>query len=205
MSSGTLFIVSAPSGAGKTSLVAALLEQLTQITVSVSHTTRAPRPGEQDGVNYHFTDAERFHERRRGGGFLEWAEVHGNYYGTSKQGVDDTLAAGSDVILEIDYQGAEQIRALYPGSVSIFVLPPSLAALRQRLDGRGQDSVAVIEARVAAAQAEMRHYAAADYLIINDEFAAALAELAAIVTAQRLAMPRQQVANAALLSELTDH
>ncbi len=205
MHSGTLFIISAPSGAGKTSLVAALLEQLAQITVSISHTTRAPRPGESDGVNYHFTDREQFTQRRRAGDFLEWAEVHGNFYGTSKQWVDDTLATGSDVILEIDYQGAEQIRALYPAAVSVFILPPSLAALRQRLDGRGQDSVAVIEARVAAAQAEMRHYAAADYLIINDEFAAALAELHALVVAQRLAMPRQQAAHATLLGELTDH
>jgi guanylate kinase len=205
MHSGTLFIISAPSGAGKTSLVAALLQQLNNITVSVSHTTRVPRPGERDGVNYHFTDREQFNQRRRRGDFLEWAEVHGNYYGTSKQWVDDTLATGSDVVLEIDYQGAEQIRALYPEAVSVFILPPSLAALRQRLDGRGQDSVAVIETRVAAAQAEMRHYAAADYLIINDDFAAALAQLHALVVAQRLAMHRQQAAHAALLGELTDH
>jgi len=204
MSSGTLFILSAPSGAGKTSLVAALLQQLEQIRVSVSHTTRAPRAGEVDGVNYHFTDRSSFNDNRRAGDFLEWAEVHGNFYGTSKQWVDDTLATGDDVILEIDYQGAEQIRTLYTAAVSIFILPPSLAALRQRLDGRGQDSVAVIETRVAAAQAEMRHYAAADFLIINDQFEQALAELAAVVTAQRLCMPHQQQRHSALLAELTE-
>lgn len=204
MSSGTLFVISAPSGAGKTSLVAALLQQLGNITVSVSHTTRVPRPGEVDGVDYHFTDSVTFNDSRRAGEFLEWAEVHGNFYGTSKRWVDDTLAGGCDVILEIDYQGAEQIRQLYPAAVSIFILPPSLAALRQRLDQRGQDSVQVIEARVAAAQDEIRHYGAADYLVINDQFEQALAELGAIVCAQRLVLPLQQQRHSALLQELTE-
>jgi len=204
MSTGTLFIISAPSGAGKTSLVNALLPEVSQLTVSVSHTTRAPRPGELDGVNYHFIDRETFATNRRSGDFLEWAEVHGNFYGTSKQWVDDTLASGSDVVLEIDYQGAEQIRAIYPCAVSIFILPPSLAALRQRLDNRGQDSIEVIEARVAAAQAEMRHYAAANYLIINDQFDAALEQLVAIVTSQRARMAQQQTRHAELLQELTE-
>ncbi|MFW2422413.1 MAG: guanylate kinase [Porticoccaceae bacterium] len=204
MSSGSLFIISAPSGAGKTSLVGALLPQVSQLTVSVSHTTRAPRPGEADGVNYHFIDRDTFAANRRSGDFLEWAEVHGNFYGTSKQWVDNTLASGNDIILEIDYQGAEQIRSLYPAAVSIFILPPSLAALRQRLDGRGQDTIEVIEARVAAAQAEMRHYAAANYLIINDQFDAALEQLVAIVTSQRARMAQQQTRHAELLQELTE-
>lgn len=200
---GQLYVISAPSGAGKTSLVAALLRQEAKISVSVSHTTRLPRPGEQDGVNYHFIDKESFEQRIRAGDFLEYAQVFDNYYGTSKQAVEAQLNAGLDVILEIDWQGAQQIRRSYPDVISIFILPPSIKELRIRLTGRGQDSEAVINRRMSDAVNEMRHYSEYDYLVINNVFELALAELATIFRAQRLRLHRQAAINQQLLAELT--
>lgn len=191
MSQGQLYIVAAPSGAGKTSLVAALLRHLHQLEVSVSHTTRAPRPGEVDGVNYHFTTPAAFQQLIAEDVFFEWAEVFGNFYGTSQQSVEARLAAGVDVILEIDWQGAQQVRQKMPQALSIFILPPSLEALQQRLTQRGQDSAEVIAGRMQQAQSEMSHWAEFDYLVINDDFDQALADLRAIFQAQRLTRERQ--------------
>lgn len=202
MQTGTLYTVSAPSGAGKTSLVKALVDGDSRITVSVSHTTRAMRPGEKDGVNYHFVDRDEFESMLRRNAFLEHAQVFGNYYGTSREWVEETLAAGRDVILEIDWQGAAQVRALMPDTVGIFILPPSQEALRERLTGRGQDDDNVIEQRMEQAIDEMSHYDAADYLVINDDFDEALAELKAIVTAQRQRLAYQQQRFADLLQKL---
>lgn len=202
MSSGQLFIVSAPSGAGKTSLVKALLARCPGIVVSVSHTTRASRPGEEDGRHYHFTDVARFREMIAAGDFLEHAEVFGNYYGTSRQSVEDTLASGLDVLLEIDWQGASQVSELLPQACSVFILPPSREALLERLRGRGQDDEAVIARRTTEAVEEMRHYAEADYLIINDEFETALDELESVVCAARLTRHRQQQRHAPLIASL---
>jgi guanylate kinase len=200
MAIGTLFTISAPSGAGKTSLVAELLAQLDNIRVSVSHTTRASRPGEQDGVNYHFVTREQFQTMVAQQQFLEHAEVFGNCYGTSEQWVSDTLNQGTDVILEIDWQGAEQVRQKFSRLKSIFILPPSKQALVERLRGRGQDKASVIDQRVAAATEEMSHYIDADYLVVNDDFNTALQQLMAIVSAQRCAMPIQ--GHEKLLSDL---
>lgn len=199
---GNLFTISAPSGAGKTSLVNALLPTLAGVQVSVSHTTRAKRPGEVDGVNYHFVDMNEFLHMLDHGDFLESAEVFGNRYGTSQSWVKKTLAAGIDVILEIDWQGAQQVRRLLPDTVSVFILPPSRSALLQRLNGRGQDSAVVIQQRMNAAIDEMSHYPEADYVIINDDFQTALSELRSIFVSQRLRLARQQIRYAALLSEL---
>lgn len=199
---GQLYIVSAPSGAGKTSLVAALLKQDAQIEVSVSHTTRAPRPGEQDGVNYNFVSVAEFQELVGEGDFLEHAEVFGNFYGTSRGWVDRKLAAGVDVILEIDWQGAQQIRHLYPHVHSIFILPPSRDSLRQRLTARGQDSQEVIERRMREAASECSHYAEFDYLIVNDVFDTALAELASVFRANRLRQAVQSLRCAHILNDL---
>jgi guanylate kinase len=199
---GNLFTISAPSGAGKTSLVNALLPTLAQVQVSVSHTTRAMRPGEVEGVNYHFVDTSKFLHMLEQGDFLEAAEVFGNRYGTSQRWVQETLANGIDVILEIDWQGAQQVRRLMPDTVSIFILPPSRNALEQRLNGRGQDSAAVIAQRMSAAIDEMSHYPEADYLIVNDDFQIALQELRAIFVAQRLQLTRQQTRHEVLLREL---
>lgn len=199
---GNLFTISAPSGAGKTSLVNALLPTLAQVRVSVSHTTRAQRPGEVDGVNYHFVDVAEFQRMTDHGDFLESAEVFGNFYGTSQRWVEATLATGTDVILEIDWQGAEQVRRLLPETQSIFILPPSRAALEQRLNQRGQDPAAVIAARMAKAIGEMEHYPEADYLVVNDQFDTALAELRAILISRRLTLQRQQVRIEPLLREL---
>lgn len=199
---GNLFTISAPSGAGKTSLVNALLPALDGVQVSVSHTTRAQRPGEIDGVNYHFVAMSEFQRMLEHGDFLESAEVFGNRYGTSQRWVKDTLAAGTDVILEIDWQGAQQVRRLMPETLSIFILPPSRTALEQRLTQRGQDSATVIQKRMSAAIDEMSHYPEADYLVVNDDFETALQELRAIFVAQRLRLPRQQTRQAALLGEL---
>ena len=179
--SNLLFTLSAPSGAGKTSLVAALLDKHPNISVSISHTTRAMRPGEQDGVNYHFVDIPTFSSMVAKGEFLEHAEVFGNFYGTSAGWVEQTLANSSHVILEIDWQGAAQISAKRPETLSIFILPPSQAALKQRLTGRGQDSEEVIAGRLAAARDEIEHYAQADYLVINDDFEQALADIERII------------------------
>lgn len=199
---GILYTVSAPSGAGKTSLVKALLDQCPALTVSVSHTTRPQRPGEIDGVNYHFIDRSTFIDMTDRGEFLEQAEVFGNLYGTSQRWVEETLKNGRNVILEIDWQGAQQIRRLMPDSIGIFILPPSVEALLQRLNGRGQDDSTVIEKRMAQARDEITHYSEADYLVVNDTFDKALADLAAIIRAQPLQLKNQRDHLHGLLSEL---
>ena len=199
---GTLYIISAPSGAGKTSLVSALLEDLSFVRVSVSHTTRAARPGETDGVNYHFTNVDDFRAMIDRGEFLEHAEVFGNYYGTSHPWVKETLAGGQDLILEIDWQGAQQVRRLVPEARSIFILPPSIEALRQRLNNRGQDNGDIINSRMQEAAAEMSHYVEYDYLIINDDFATALNELKSIFISGRLSQAAQHQRHSQLLARL---
>ncbi len=201
-STGTLYIISAPSGAGKTSLVKALIDAEPQIRVSVSHTTRAMRPGEADGVNYHFVEREEFVKMIEHGDFLERAEVFGNLYGTSQSHLQQTLDEGHDLILEIDWQGAEQVRQVMPKARSIFILPPSQEALRQRLDNRGQDSDDIIDGRMREAVSEMSHYVDYDYLIINDDFAHALDDLKAIFRANQLQQKRQQQRFGKLLAEL---
>ena len=199
---GTLYIVSAPSGAGKTSLVKALIDNQPQIRVSVSHTTRGMRPGETDGVNYHFVAREAFLAMLERDDFLEHAEVFGNLYGTSQRWVEQTLAAGYDLILEIDWQGAQQVRRLMPEAKSVFILPPSQEALRQRLTNRGQDSDEVIERRMREAVSEMSHYVEYDYLVINDDFTHALEDLKAIFRSNQLRQDRQQQRHEQLLDEL---
>ncbi len=201
-STGTLYIVSAPSGAGKTSLVKALLDAQPQVRVSVSHTTRGIRPGEVDGVNYHFVSREEFLQRLEHNEFLEHAEVFGNLYGTSQRWLEQTLEEGYDLILEIDWQGAQQVRRLMPQARSIFILPPSREALRQRLTHRGQDSEEVIDARMREAVSEMTHYVEYDYLVINDDFTHALGDLQAIFRANRLLQPAQQQRFEGLLEQL---
>ncbi len=185
MNAGTLYIVAAPSGAGKTSLVKSLVETTPDIAVSVSHTTRPPRPGERDGAHYHFVSPDTFATMIAEDAFLEQAQVFGHRYGTSRAAVSTSLRAGRDVILEIDWQGARQVRALLPDSATIFILPPSRHALRERLAGRGQDGPEIIERRMAAALDELSHHAEFDYLVVNDQFAAALDALRAIVIANR--------------------
>jgi len=199
---GTLYIVSAPSGAGKTSLVKALVDAQPQVRVSVSHTTRAMRPGEVDGVNYHFVTREDFLARLERNEFLEHAEVFGNLYGTSQRWLEDTLAEGFDLILEIDWQGAQQVRRLMPQAKSIFILPPTQEALRQRLNNRGQDSDEIIDKRMREAVSEMSHYVEYDYLVINDDFAHALIDLQSIFRANQLIQKTQQQRHARLLGEL---
>ncbi|AZZ43823.1 guanylate kinase [Pseudomonadaceae bacterium SI-3] len=201
-STGTLYIVSAPSGAGKTSLVKALLDAQPQVRVSVSHTTRPMRPGEVDGVNYHFVSREEFLQRLEHGEFLEHAEVFGNLYGTSQRWLEQTLNEGFDLILEIDWQGAQQVRRLMPQAKSIFILPPTQEALRQRLTNRGQDSDDVIETRMREAISEMTHYVEYDYLVINDDFAHALIDLQAIFRANQLLQAAQQQRFEGLLGQL---
>lgn len=200
--SGSLFIVAAASGTGKTSLVKALVESMPGLGVSISHTTRPIRPGEVDGVNYHFTAREDFVRMISEGAFLEHAEVFGNLYGTSKDWVVSELQQDRDVILEIDWQGAAQIRRLLPESVSIFILPPSLETLKSRLTGRGQDSPEVIAHRLREAQGDISHYAEFSYLVVNDDFDAALADLQAIVRASRLSYRSQSVRQATLIQRL---
>ena len=200
--SAILFIVSAPSGAGKTSLLRELVPADDRLVVSVSHATRAMRPGEQDGTHYHFVSVERFLELVGDGAFLEHAQVFDNYYGTSEATVRSQLARGLDVVLEIDWQGARQVRQRFADAVSIFIAPPSIDALRQRLSGRGQDSEAVVERRMADACSELSHYAEYDYLVINDDFHTALGELRAIVTAERLREPRQAARCSAALADM---
>ncbi|MEQ9464228.1 MAG: guanylate kinase [Haliea sp.] len=201
---GTLYTVSAPSGAGKTSLVNALIERCERLRVSVSHTTRPQRPGEQDGVNYHFIDEPAFLRMLDKAAFLEHARVFGNLYGTSQAWVEEQLATGTDVILEIDWQGAEQVKRLLPATRGIFILPPSRQALEQRLTGRGQDDPGIIAARLAEAVEEMSHYVQSDYLVVNNDFDQALSELEAIVVCQRLQTPRQQEVLTDLLLNLLD-
>lgn len=202
MSKGTLYIVSAASGTGKTSLLKALLEQTRGITVSVSHTTRQARTGEENGVHYNFIDKPDFEERIQQGDFLEHAEVFGNYYGTSQSSVQQQLDNGQDVILEIDWQGAEQVRKLMPQAVSIFILPPSRRALHERLTGRGTDSDEVIARRMNEAVSEMSHYTEFNYVVINDVFESALEELKAIFIAGRLTVAGQTSAHGPMISEL---
>lgn len=200
-SEGVLYIVGAPSGAGKTSLVKALLKTDPAIRLSVSHTTRAARPGETDGRDYHFVDRERFESMLAEDEFLEHAEVYGNFYGTSKGSIGRDLNAGRDVLLEIDWQGAEQIRRHFPQSASIFILPPSFGALRTRLAGRGQDSDEVIERRLAAAAHDVAHADAFDYIIVNDDFDHALLDLVSITRSIRLEAARQLRRHATLFEE----
>ncbi|MDD5036998.1 MAG: guanylate kinase [Methylococcaceae bacterium] len=191
MSQGVLFVVSAPSGAGKTSLVGELRSRLQGFTVSVSHTTRMQRPGERHGENYFFVGRAEFETMVSAGAFLEYAKVFDNYYGTARSTVETALAVGKDVLLEIDWQGARQIKALMPQSQSIFILPPSRETLSQRLHGRGQDDAETIARRMRDAISEMSHYGEYDYLVVNDDFEIALQELKAIVVANRLKTPAQ--------------
>jgi guanylate kinase len=201
MNIGTLYVIAAPSGAGKTSLVKALIESLEHIRVSVSYTTRAPRPGEQEGVNYHFISHEQFEKMLDGSEFLEHAQVFDNYYGTGQAWVDSELKKGVDVILEIDWQGAQQIRRLHPDCASIFILPPSRETLEQRLRQRNQDSDEIIARRMQGAVEEMSHYVEFDYLVINDDFQTALADLQSIVKSHRL---QQRLQNEKLKHLLVD-
>lgn len=191
--SGTLFVVSAASGTGKTSLVKALLENTDHVSVSVSHTTRKPRPGELDGVHYHFVSVDDFMAQVGEGGFLEHAEVFGNFYGTARSTVENALKADRDVILEIDWQGAQQVRRQFPDAQTIFIVPPSREALRERLQNRGQDSDDVINHRLAGALEDISHFVEFDYLVINDDFDTALDDLLAVVRACRHRQPLQAI------------
>ncbi len=198
---GTLYIFSAPSGAGKTSLVTALIEQTEKLVVSVSHTTRAKREGEQDGTHYHFIDVETYQQMVQDNAFVEHAQVFDNFYGTSQAALEKTLAEGIDVILEIDWQGARQVRERL-ATTSVFILPPSKTALRERLQGRATDSEDIIDRRMADAISEMQHYGEYDYIVVNDDFETALAEIKAIVTSSRLHESRQKLHLAPLLAQL---
>ena len=200
--SGSLFIVAAPSGAGKTTLVKMLLERDSGIRLSVSTTTRAPRPGEADGREYHFIDVPAFHAMRENGDFLESAEVHGNFYGTSRRWIVEQMDAGQDILLEIDWQGAQQVRALFHGCIGIFVLPPSVEELERRLRGRGQDSDETIARRVAAALSEMRHVNEFDYVIINNKLPEAIEDLQTVVRSVRLRTASQLDRHRALFAFL---
>lgn len=202
MKKGKLYIISAPSGAGKTSLIKKLVPVVDKLMVSVSHTTRAQRPGEIDGVDYFFTSVDRFQEMIANPAFLEYAQVFDNYYGTAQSSVEQSLNHGKDVILEIDWQGAAQIRRLLPETITIFILPPSTEVLRQRLQGRGQDSTEVIDRRMQDAKTEISHYTEYDYLIVNDDFNTALTDLKSIILANRLNINRQQKQLKSLLTDL---
>ncbi|MBK1735292.1 guanylate kinase, partial [Halorhodospira abdelmalekii] len=191
-----------PSGAGKTTLVRALLEREPGVELSVSHTTRAQRPGEIDGVHYHFVSAAQFTEALAADRFIEHAQVFGNLYGTSRDAVEARLEAGADIVLEIDWQGAQQVRKLLPEAVTIFILPPSRRALAERLQARAQDAPEVIERRMAEAEAEIAHYREYDYLIVNDDFTEALEQLRLVVCSQRLSQRRQEPRLRRLLSGL---
>lgn len=202
---GSLFIVAAPSGAGKSTLVNALLAEEPGIKLSISTTTRAPRPGETHGKEYFFTSADDFVARAEAGEFLEWAEVHGNYYGTSRLIVEHEMKAGTDILLEIDWQGARQVRKQFPTAAGIFILPPSIAALEERLYKRGQDEPHVITKRLLAAGGEIAHAPEFEYAIINEEFNVALSEMRAIVRATRARFPQQAARNASLFAQLGIH
>jgi len=202
--SGCLFVLAAPSGGGKTSLVAALLEREPGMRLSVSYTTRAPRPGEIDGSHYHFVDEPQFLALKARGEFLEHAFVHGHWYATSSKWLSDQVNRGHDVLLEIDWQGAAQVRRLIPAAVHIFILPPSLDSLKERLEKRGQDSPEVIVRRLEAAREEMRHCTEFDYVIMNQDFARAVDDLSAIVRAARLTAPRQAARHSQLLHRLLE-
>jgi len=199
---GSLFIVVAPSGAGKTTLVRHLLAHRDGLRLSVSFTTRAPRPGERDGADYRFVTEAEFAARRERGEFLECALVHGNWYGTSRAWIAEQMQAGVDIVLEIDRQGAAQIRALFPQALSVFVAPPSLAALRERLTARGQDSAETIERRLQAARIELSHAGECEYVIINQDFAAACQALVGVVDAARCRFAQQRARHPALFAEL---
>lgn len=202
MANGTLYIISAASGAGKTTLVSAVVQQVSDLEVSVSHTTRAPREGEVDGVNYHFVDTDKFEAMVEAGEFFEYATVFGNMYGTSRQHIEEQLLKGKDVILEIDWQGARQIRKLMPECKSIFIVPPSTSALRERLTSRGKDDEDVINKRMHEAISEMSHYVEFDYLVINDDFDEAKDNLASIIKGNRMLHAHQQQKYAKLLAQL---
>ena len=202
MVKGSLYVISAPSGAGKTSLVNALVPSTEGIAVSVSHTTRAARPGEEDGTHYHFTDIDSFQAMVDKGDFLEHAQVFDNFYGTSRLSVENQLQAGLDVILEIDWQGARLVREQMPDCTGIFILPPSVEALEQRLRGRGQDGDDIIARRMRDARSESSHYDEYEFLVINDDFDTALLELRSIFIAQRLHTKRQQQRHQGMLDEL---
>jgi guanylate kinase len=203
--SGSLFMVVAPSGAGKSTLVNALLAQEPSIKLSISYTTRPPRPKEQHGREYYFTTVEDFLARRKAGEFLESAEVHGNFYGTSRLLIAEQMKAGTDVLLEIDWQGAQQVKKQFPHAVGIFILPPSIAALEERLKKRGQDEPHVIARRLLAADGEIAHAAEFEYVIINQDFATALSELSSIVKATRCRFAQQAARNASLFTQLGIH
>ncbi len=202
MNKGNLYIISAPSGAGKTSLVKELISSLNSLSVSVSHTTRQKREGEIDGKDYFFISVEKFKMMQVDSAFLESAQVFDNFYGTAQKTVEDTLLQGNDVILEIDWQGAQQIRKLLPTSISIFILPPSIETLRQRLEGRGKDDAEIIARRMRDAVTEMRHYPEFDYVVVNEDFGVALNELKSIVIANRLVQARQSHNLNTLLTDL---
>lgn len=204
-SAGSLFMVVAPSGAGKSTLVNALLAQEPAIKLSISYTTRAPRPKEEHGREYYFTTVEDFLKRKAEGEFLESAEVHGNYYGTSRLLIADQINAGTDVLLEIDWQGAQQVKKRFPQAVGIFILPPSIAALEERLKKRGQDEPQIITRRILAAGGEIAHAPEFEYVIINQEFASALTELNSIVKATRCRFSQQAARNASLFAQLGIH
>ncbi|MBY6019347.1 guanylate kinase [Ferrimonas balearica] len=200
---GNLFILSAPSGAGKSSLISALLnDKPADMQVSVSHTTRAMRPGEENGVHYHFVEVDEFKALIEQGAFFEWAEVFGNYYGTSRITIEQTLDRGIDVFLDIDWQGARQVKAQIPDAIGVFILPPSRSELERRLRSRGQDSDEIIAGRMAEAQSEISHYGEFDYLLVNADFDTALSELRAIVCAERTRLARQVEAHGGMLDDL---
>ena len=199
---GHLYIVTAPSGAGKTTLVRLLLGSDSGMGVSISTTTRAPRTGETDGREYNFVDVQDFLGRVSRGEFLEWAEVHGNYYGTSKHWIEAEMTAGRDVVLEIDWQGARQVRRAFPAAISVFILPPSLEALNERLSGRGSDSAETIARRIAAALEEMRHVDEFDYVMINDDLQQAHDNLLSVIRASRLQYATQRQRHSALFATL---
>jgi len=197
---GSLFVIAAPSGAGKTTLTRMALAQNSRLALSISTTTRAPRPGEENGVHYHFVSIETFKQMQVAGDFLESAEVHGNFYGTSRQGIESLLAADRDVILEIDWQGAQQVRRVYPESVGVFIVPPSFDVLETRLQGRGQDSSEVIARRLANAREELQHLNEFPYVIINENLDKALAELLVVFAAARVRLANQSQRCAALMA-----
>jgi len=198
---GNLFIVCAPSGAGKTTLVDALLEREPDIRLSISYTTRAPREGERDGVDYHFVDKATFEAMIGRVEFLEHAHVHGNYYGTSRKWIEQEIAGDHDVLLEIDWQGAAQVRKIFPGLLGMFILPPSLQELRRRLQGRGKDSPETIERRIAGAREEISHVLEFEYIIVNDRFEQALEDIRSVVRAARASRARQSIRLAKLIDE----
>ncbi|EWS98925.1 MULTISPECIES: guanylate kinase [Pseudoalteromonas] len=201
-SRGNLFILSAPSGAGKSSLINALLKKHADMKVSVSHTTRAPRPGENDAEHYHFVSVDEFKALIAKDDFFEWAQVFDNYYGTSKQAIESQLAAGIDVFLDIDWQGARQVRKIMDDVKTIFILPPSKQELEQRLNNRGQDSAEIIAGRMAQAQSETSHYDEYDFVVVNDDFDTALSEIESVVIAQRLTLKAQTTRHQTLINEL---